>query len=35
MRMPLIDDSLRLDIKLGRCDESGELPKLLDSFEPR
>jgi hypothetical protein len=35
MRMPLIDDGLRLDIKLGRCGESGGLPKLLDRFEPR
>jgi len=35
MRMPLIDDSLHLDIKLGRCGESGELPELLANFEPR
>jgi hypothetical protein len=35
MRMPLIDDSLRLDIKLGRCGGSGELLKQLDSFGPR
>jgi len=35
VRISLIDESLRLDVKLGRCGESGEPSKLLDSFDPR